>query len=69
MNITHQDTVSGLVLVALALAVVWLSLDMGTGAGAEPQFCAAGLCSRPGCLRRCSYTARIASSRAVSRPA
>ncbi|KEQ04197.1 tripartite tricarboxylate transporter TctB family protein [Pseudorhizobium pelagicum] len=50
MNITHQDTVSGLVLVALALAVVWLSLDMGTGAGAEtlspnfvPLVCAVGL--------------------------
>ncbi|MCT7376678.1 tripartite tricarboxylate transporter TctB family protein [Chelativorans salis] len=50
MNILHKDTVSGAALLALAVLVVSMSLDMGTGAGGEtltpsfvPRICAAGL--------------------------
>jgi putative tricarboxylic transport membrane protein len=50
MNIKNEDSVSGIVLLALASAVTWLSLDMGSGAGGAtlppsffPQICAAGL--------------------------
>ncbi len=50
MNVKHEDTVSGGALLALATAVVWMSLDMGTGAAGAtlkpnffPLICAAGI--------------------------
>ncbi|MBF9036099.1 hypothetical protein HKCCE2091_17775 [Rhodobacterales bacterium HKCCE2091] len=50
MAIRHEDTLSGAALTALGGAVVWLSLEMGTGAAGAtlppnffPLLCAGGL--------------------------
>lgn len=50
MNIKNEDTVAGGALLALAAAITWLSMDIGTGAGGatlKPNFfplvCAVGL--------------------------
>lgn len=50
MTVNNEDTLAGVVLIALAVVVTWMSLDMGTGAAGAtlkpnffPLICAAGI--------------------------